>query len=134
MIYLFISISAILIGYLFIQKKDNQTQSQLTECTICHDMFMDRDVFIEDDLPFCSNHRSTYLNSNWVVYKRAKSTPTESVDGVKLFEEKMALWKSFKIPAIIKSSYKTECDFIATELAMYIREEDFKKVSKTSLH
>lgn len=129
MIYLFISVSAILLCFIIVNNKQRKIQSNTSECSICHQIFPESDIFEADELPFCSEHISTYKNSNWVQYKEAISTPTESVDGINLYETKLKLWRDHKLPSVIKSTYEIkDVDQIVTKLTLYIRQADQVKV------
>jgi hypothetical protein len=128
MIYLFISILALIIGILVVTRRQETHQSQLSECSICHNMFYDKDIFIEDDMPFCSNHRSVYLNTNWVVFDRVFSTEYNSENGVKLYEFKLSLWTNHQIPSFIKANYQVLGEGIRTEISLLVPKEKLERV------
>ncbi len=130
MIYLFVSIAAILIGFIVVSNQQNKIQSTTSECSICHGLFSETEIFTTDELPFCKNHIKTYEDSNWVSYLQAISTPEDSLEGIKLYETKVSLWRDHQIPAFIKSSYELNGEEITTKLSLLVRDVDIETIKK----
>lgn len=130
MIYLFVSILAILIGFMVVTAQQNKIQSTTSECSICNRTFSETEIFTSDDLPFCREHIKTYEDSHWTQYLIATSTPENSLDGIKLYEMKVSLWRNHQIPAVIKSSYEVNGEEIITTLTLFVREVDLETIKK----
>ena len=130
MIYLFLSISFILVGFIVVNNRQKKIQSNSSECSICHQVFSESHIIEADKKPFCHNHLSIYKNSNWITLQEVYSTPTNSSDGVELYENKLKLWTDFKIPSFINSSYEISGDEITTKLTLHVREQDMDAIKK----
>ena len=130
MIYLYISIVAILIGYFVVQKHKKETISKVSECHICNQTFAEKDIFVTDDLPFCQDHYYVYKNNDWDLYQEVKSNADSPEDGVKLYEYKIQLFHKEGIPSIIKSDYSIDGNSISTILKLYIHKEDLNRIKK----
>lgn len=130
MIYLYISIVAILIGYLVVQKHKKEIISNVSECNICNQTFDENDIFVIDDLPFCQDHYYIYKNGDWELYQEVKSSADSPEDGVKLYEYKIQLFHQEGIPSIIKSDYSLDGDSISTTLKLYVQKKDLINIKK----
>lgn len=130
MIYLFISILSIMIGFIIVTNQQKKIQSTTSECSICHNLFPETEIFTSDELPFCSEHIQVYEEANWIPYMKAISTPQESLEGIHLFEKKVNLWRNYKIPTVIKSSYEINGEEIITKLTLFVRKSDLEAIKK----
>lgn len=130
MIYLFVSIFAILIGFLVVTNQQKRLQSQISQCSICEGLFSEVSIHEADELPFCSEHIATYIDSKWIVVSEAISTPEESEEGIKLYETKLSLWRDHLIPTVIKSSYELNGEVITSKLSLFVRDIDLEKTKE----
>lgn len=130
MIYLLVSILAIIIGFVVVTNQQNKIQSNTSECSICHQTFDESKIYVSDELPFCVEHIKTYEDSNWVPFIQATSTPENSLEGIKLYETKLSLWRDHQLPTFIKSSYELDEDKIITKLTLMVRLENLEKIKQ----
>ena len=128
MIYLLLAILSILISFLILKYKDQGNISNLSECSICHHTFPENHIFIADELPFCENDFYIYRNSQWVVIDSAVSSDDYSLDGVRLYEYKIKLYKETNIPTVLRPSYNIINNKICTSLFLLARQGDLSKI------
>lgn len=126
MIYLYISITAIVVGFLVINRHKKNAVSNISECAICNNTFLESEMYEYDDLPFCQPHYYLYKNSVWSMVKEVVTNPQNIEDGVKLYEYKVLLFTKYEIPSVIKSDYMIKGDSILTKLKLFVPDDKVK--------
>ncbi len=95
-------------------------------CSICEKLYCDK--CLEDHLTYlgCKTHINIIKNGEWILYKSAKSNPTQPEDGLILYNLKNKIWKNFKLPSLLTLDYQEVDGPITTISNLYILKSDLK--------
>ena len=116
--YFFLAI--IFIGFYIFKKSKKNNQSNLSECSICNEVFDEIYITEIDDLPLCREHAKSYVDFDWSEFTSVDCTPDKQQASIDLYESKLDDYKK-GILGFIKSSYKEIDGEIVTTLVYYTK-------------
>ncbi len=79
-------------------------------CAICDKYFCKSCLKSHQNLLFCREHISLYLNSHWEEVYSVKSTPNNPEAGVIIVDWKKEIWDTESLPLFVQTHYKINVD------------------------
>ena len=100
-------------------KKRAQKRSKIGECSLCGDIYADKDLSIQNELSLCPLDLKYYTDHKWIEIKRAISHPDKPENSISIYEEKLRLVSS-GVKCFILTEYSEEENIIYTIFKLYV--------------